>query len=128
MKIPIELELSDDENRRNAYRAPVDDKVSMTIDDKPVTLLDISETGVAFETTDHLSGKIENAVILFTLDKSYRLKPALNVSFCGAGRCGAEFDGLSEKASLVLSELIIDIQKTRIRQAAEDKFQVIDKE
>ena len=120
MKIPVVLDLSDDDNRRQAYRASVDDGVTMTIDNEPVVLLDISETGVAFVTDKTLSGRIENAVISFTLGKNYRLKPDLNVSFCGSGRCGAEFVGLSDKACLVLSELIIKIQKARIRQAAEE--------
>lgn len=122
MKIPVELELSNDENRRQAYRTPVGEKVRMTIDENEVVLLDISETGVAFQTDAVFSGMIENALIFFTLNKNYRLKPKLNVSFCGSGRCGAEFVGLSQRAHLALSELIVDIQKARIRQEREGRI------
>lgn len=122
MKIPVELELSEHENRRQAYRTPVDEKVKMEIDGSRIVLLDISETGIAFETDEVMSGMIENALLYFTLRKSYRLKPKLKVSFCASGRCGAEFVGLSQRAHLALSELIVDIQKARIRQAKENHY------
>lgn len=122
MKIPVELELSEHENRRQAYRTPVDEKVKMEIDGSRIVLLDISETGIAFETDEVMSGMIENALLYFTLRKSYRLKPKLKVSFCASGRCGAEFVGLSQRAHLALSELIVDIQKARIRQAKENRY------
>ena len=90
MKIPVELELSEHENRRQAYRTPVDEKVKMEIDGSRIVLLDISETGIAFETDEVMSRMIENALLYFTLRKSYRLKPKLKVSFCASGRCGAD--------------------------------------
>lgn len=122
MKIPVELALDEHENRRQAYRTPVDEKVKMTIAGESVSLLDISETGVAFEVDQELSGVIEDALIFFTLKKSCRLKPTLKVTFCSSGRCGAEFVGLSQRAHLALSELIVDIQKARIRQQHEGRF------
>jgi hypothetical protein len=122
MKDALTLTLDEHENRRKAYRTPVDEKVSMTIAGDAVVLLDISETGVAFETDQNFSGMIENALIFFTLKKNCRLKPTLKVTFCSSGRCGAEFVGLSQRAHLALSELIVDIQKARIRQQREERF------
>lgn len=116
MKIPVELSLSETENRRQAYRVTTHERVAMTIDEDEAVLLDISETGIAFETDKVLSGTIDNAVLLFEVGgKKYRFKPQLHVTFCNKGRCGAEFKALSEKAHLALSELVVDIQKEEIR-------------
>ena len=122
MKNALKLTLDEHENRRKAYRTPVDEKVRMTIAGNSVVLLDISETGVAFETEKEFTGMIDEALIFFTLRKNCRLKPTLKVTFCASGRCGAEFVGLSQRAHLALSELIVDIQKARIRQKREERF------
>ncbi|MCP4597254.1 PilZ domain-containing protein [Neptuniibacter sp.] len=121
MKLPLELTLSDQENRRQAYRVSPGERVRMTIRDEPVKLLDISETGIAFESDDHIGDKLDEVVIFFTVRKSYRLKPKLKVMFNRNGHCGAEFVDLSERAHLALSELVIEIQKDRIRAAQEEK-------
>ncbi len=121
MKLPLELTLSDQENRRQAYRVVPGERVRMTIGDQPVKLLDISETGIAFESDDHFEDKLDDVVIFFTVRKSYRLKPTLKVMFNRNGHCGAEFVDLSERAHLALSELVIEIQKDRIRTAQEEK-------
>lgn len=115
MKIPVELELSEQENRRQAFRVEADGNVKMTIGDVAVELLDISATGVAFSTDQQLSGILEEAVIRFEVSKKYRMKPKLRVTFCRNGRCGAEFVGLSERAHIALSELVVYLQKARIR-------------
>ncbi|WP_415904251.1 PilZ domain-containing protein [Neptuniibacter sp. QD48_55] len=126
MKIDIEIELSEDENRRQAFRAASSGQVKMTIGETTVELLDISSTGVAFKTDQTFSGYLEDVAILFKTHKKYRLKPRLKVSFCGKGRCGAEFEGLSDKAHMALSELVVSLQKELIRreralrEAAED--------
>lgn len=123
MKLPVELSLSGDENRRRAYRVATHERVTMTIQEQRVRLLDISETGIAFETDQVLSGAIEEAVLLFDVGgRKYRFKPKLNVTFCKRGHCGAEFRKLSEKAHLALSELVVDIQKTEIRAAKAERL------
>ncbi|WP_286239544.1 PilZ domain-containing protein [Neptuniibacter halophilus] len=117
MKIPLELKLTENENRRQAFRVEVDGEVNvrMTLNDHPVKLLDISATGVAFETDQQLSGDLQGVEIYFEVSKKYRLKPRLHVSFCANGRCGAEFNGLSERAHMALAELVVALQKARIR-------------
>ncbi|WP_299177695.1 PilZ domain-containing protein [uncultured Neptuniibacter sp.] len=117
MKIPVVIDINEQENRRGAFRVEADGNVRMTINDEPVTLLDISETGIAFATEETLSGEIEGALILFETRKKYRFKPKLRVTFCARGRCGAEFIGLSERAHMALSELVVQLQKARIRHA-----------
>ncbi len=125
MQVPIDLPLTEEENRRQAFRIEADGNVNMTLAGQPVTLLDISETGIAFETEQTLSGELEDVSIVFKLRKTFRLKPCLRVTFCTKGRCGAEFVGLSERAHMALSELVVSLQKARIRheqaqRAAED--------
>ena len=119
MKPSFELEITDQENRRKAFRVETGGKVKMGIAGKQVSLLDVSESGVAFETEEILSGMIEDAVIVFETRKKYRLKPKLKVTFCRDGRCGAEFVGLSERAHMALSELVVQLQKARIRYELE---------
>ncbi len=125
MQVPIDLPLTEEENRRQAFRIEADGNVKMTLAGQPVTLLDISATGIAFETEQTLSGELEDVSIVFKLRKTFRLKPRLRVTFCAKGRCGAEFVGLSERAHMALSELVVSLQKARIRheqaqRAAED--------
>lgn len=119
IKPSFELEVTEQENRRKAFRVETSGKVKMAVDGQQVTLLDVSETGVAFETEQELSGMIENAIIVFETRKKYRLKPKLKVTFCRDGRCGAEFVGLSDRAHMALSELVVQLQKARIRYEIE---------
>jgi len=116
VKIPLELELTEQENRRRAFRTASDGRVKMTIAGEAVELLDISATGVAFKTEESYTGYLEEVLIHFKVSKKYRLKPRLKVTFSGKGRCGAEFEGLSERAHLALSELVVALQKEQIRQ------------
>lgn len=118
MKVPVELNISEEENRRQAYRVGARQRVTMTIDEVECEILDISETGIAFKTDQPRTGAIDNAVLLFSVgDRRYRFKPKLNVTFSREGRCGAEFLALSDRAHLALSELVMDIQKEQIRAA-----------
>lgn len=124
MKIPIELNLNAEDNKRRSYRVSVHETVDMTIGGKSFKVLDISTTGLAFETDSHIEGEINDVIICFSIDKKYRLKPKLRMSFCKEGRCGAEFINLSERASRVLSQLVIYLQKIQIRN--DKKLQDID--
>ncbi|PIE23615.1 MAG: hypothetical protein CSA60_04135 [Neptuniibacter caesariensis] len=126
IKPSFEVEVSEQESRRKAFRAEAGSNVKMAVDGKEVVLLDISETGVAFETDKPLSGVIEGVVIVFQTRKKYRLIPKLNVTFCDDGRCGAEFVGLSHKAHMALSELVVQLQKARIRHELEEAHQPTD--
>lgn len=116
MKIPVELVLSEQENRRRAYRVQVSKQVQMMLAGEPLELLDLSEIGVAFKTEQHLDGDLEEVQILFTLDRPQRIKAQLRVTFCARGRCGAEFVGLNEREHLLLSALVVKLQKDQIRQ------------
>lgn len=78
MKIPLELKLTENENRRQAFRVEVDGEVNvrMTLNDHPVKLLDISATGVAFETDQQLSGDLQGVEIYFEVSKNTASNPA----------------------------------------------------
>ena len=118
MKIPLEFETSADENRRLAFRIATQDRVKMHLAGEQVVILDISETGIAFETDATLSGALKEVELFFQLgERKFKFTPQLEVTFCGQGRCGAKFGKLSERAHVILSELVVLLQKQQIRES-----------
>lgn len=116
MKIPLEFDTSEEENRRLAFRIATQDRVKMKLAGENVEILDISETGIAFATEAVLTGELTDAELFFYLgERKFKFTPQLEVTFCGKGRCGAKFGQLSERAHVILSELVVLLQKEQIR-------------
>ena len=126
MTSPVLLHVDDEENRRRCFRVEVDQSVKVMVNGEPVEVIDISSTGIAFQSNDLHAPDVCDMAIEFSLRKKYRIKPNLKVLFCRSGRCGAEFVELPEKFQVALSELVVSLQKRAIQRLQEERAQQLD--
>lgn len=113
-----------DEEIRAAYRVEVDPAapVKMAIDGQLVELLNMSEGGVAFYSENELERRFAKAFMVFIVAKrKHSLKLHLKILGNRKGRYHALFQDQSDREKLLLSQLVVDLQKLVIRKEKEQK-------
>ena len=112
----------DSTNKRSAYRVTPspDENITFSVAGHPATIVNLSETGVAFETEAKLTRGHQQARIAFTIDRPYELEITLVVVDRLPPFYRARID-VEDRGHKLLSRLILECQKHIIQRQKDNK-------
>lgn len=125
MKPEIRINNVIDKGRRSFRMKKLCDKlVQLSIADQPVSLLDLSNTGIAFHGSKDLQPGQYPAHLSFQLDdQTFNLNLQLKLNRVGSEYYAGEFEQLNEVDERILSRFITHCQKVLIQQAHEERLE-----
>jgi len=125
MKPEIRIGNVIDKGRRSfRMKKLCDTLVHVSIADKPVKLLDLSNTGIAFHGSDDLQPGQYPTHLSFVLDdQTFNLNLQLNLNRIGNEYYAGQFESLNEVDERILSRFITYCQKVLIQQANEKRLE-----
>ncbi|WP_027856379.1 PilZ domain-containing protein [Marinobacterium jannaschii] len=108
-------------NRRSAFRVDIDDSlpVRLKVAGIKVDITNLSATGIAFKPPSTLEEGTYDARISFKIDRVYVFELQLQVITTINAVARAEFRGLAEREQLLMSRLVLHLQKMVIRKEVE---------
>ncbi|MBY4679009.1 PilZ domain-containing protein [Marinobacterium arenosum] len=112
--IPEELE----QNQRRAVRVEMTakDPVRFAAGRQKATIINLSESGIAFSVAEPIAHKAIPGVLKFKIDQVYTLKLQVQI-INGDPRCyRAEFVDMSAQDMRLMSKLVLGLQKLHIRR------------
>lgn len=112
--IPEELE----QNQRRAVRVEItaQDPVRFAAARQKATIINLSESGIAFSVDEPIAQKIVPGVLKFKIDQVYTLKLKVHI-INGDPQCyRAEFVDMSTHDKRLMSRLVLGLQKLHIRR------------